>query len=225
MIAVNGDLSRRVHLCSDEMDWVPSPGGEVLRKRLHLVGTPEGGEVTSLVRYPPGAVFPPHPHPGGEEILVLEGLFSDAGGDWPAGSYLLNPEGFEHAPSSEPGCLLFVKLRQYPGSRRQWALDTGAMDWQTGTLPGVELKWLYRDDGYPETMRLERWAPGTLPEPRAYPGGVEVLVLEGSFNDEQAEYGRYDWLRLPAGASHRPASRDGCVLYIKENGLGGLTAG
>ncbi|GGO88105.1 hypothetical protein GCM10011348_42830 [Marinobacterium nitratireducens] len=224
MIAVNGDMSRRVHVRTGDMEWTPSPGGEVLRKRLHLVGTAEGGEVTSLVRYPPAAVFPPHPHPRGEEILVLEGVFSDAGGDWPAGSYLLNPEGFEHAPSSDAGCLLFVKLQQYPGKRRQQALDTGSMPWQPGPAPGIEVKWLYREAAHPETMRLERWAPATLSEPRLYPGGVEILVLEGGFNDEQADYGRHDWLRLPAGASHRPASRDGCVLYIKEHGLAGLTA-
>ncbi|MFC6671080.1 cupin domain-containing protein [Marinobacterium aestuariivivens] len=73
-------------------------------------------------------------------------------------------------------------------------------------------------------MRLERWAPGTVPESRNYPGGVEILVLEGAFDDEQGEYRRHDWLRLPAGSGHRPASRDGCMLYIKENGLGGLAS-
>ena len=76
---------------SQEMTWQPSPGGGVERQRLHLVGEPESGQVTSLVRYAPGASFPAHNHPEGEEILVLDGIFSDENGDWPAGSLLLNP--------------------------------------------------------------------------------------------------------------------------------------
>nr|WP_067293382.1 cupin domain-containing protein [Marinobacterium profundum] len=223
MIAVNGDMARRVHIHTDDEPWQPSPGGEVLRKRLHLVGTAEGGEVTSLVRYPEGAKFPLHPHPAGEEILVLEGIFTDQEGDWPAGSYLLSPEGYEHAPSSKEGCLLFVKLRQYAGPRHHFSVTTKARDWQPRES-GVEFKMLYQEKDYAETMRLERWSPSISLAPRVYPGGVEILVIEGSFNDEQGDYQRHDWLRLPAGAKHSPASKTGCKLYIKEAGLAALTS-
>ncbi|UTW11194.1 cupin domain-containing protein [Marinobacterium rhizophilum] len=221
MIAVNGDMARRVHINTDAEPWLPSPGGEVLRKRLHLVGSAEGGEVTSLVRYPAGAEFPLHPHPDGEEILVLAGVFTDQEGDWPAGSYMLNPVGFEHAPSSKDGCLLFVKLRQYAGSRHHFSVVTKELDWQP-TEAGVQRKVLYQEQGHAESMRLERWSPETLPALRRYPGGVEILVIEGSFNDEQGHYQCHDWLRLPAGAQHRMASKTGCKLYIKEGGLAAL---
>jgi anti-sigma factor ChrR (cupin superfamily) len=221
MIAVNGDMARRVHIHTDAEPWQPSPGGQVLRKRLHLVGAAEGGEVTSLVRYPAGCEFPLHPHPDGEEILVLDGIFTDQEGDWPAGSYLLNPVGFEHAPSSKDGCLLFVKLRQYAGARHHFSLDTKALKWQSGE-PGVQCKMLYKEPEHAETMRLERWEAGTVIGPRRYPGGVEILVLKGGFNDEQGDYQCHDWLRLPAGATHRPASKAGCTRYIKEAGLAAL---
>ena len=46
---------------------------------------------------------------------MLDGVFSDQHGDFPAGSFLLNPDGIRHAPGSVAGCVLFVKLRQYPG--------------------------------------------------------------------------------------------------------------
>ena len=82
------------------MEWVSSPSGSVWRKRVHLVGPPESGQVTSVVRYEPTSRFPAHDHPEGEEILVLDGVFSDEHGDWP-GTYLLNPEGFRHAPFPE----------------------------------------------------------------------------------------------------------------------------
>ena len=104
-----------------DMDWQPSPVAGVWRKRLELAGAVEAGRVTSVVRFDPGARFPRHAHPDGEEILVLHGVFSDETGDYPAGSHLLNPDGTSHAPWSGPGCTLFVKLRQYPGrTRRGW---------------------------------------------------------------------------------------------------------
>ncbi|MDP4917861.1 MAG: cupin domain-containing protein, partial [Haliea sp.] len=75
-VALNGDFSLRTVVDPHTLDWTPSPGGHVLRKRLHRVGQAESGQVTSLVRYEPGATFPAHDHPQGEEILVLEGVFS-----------------------------------------------------------------------------------------------------------------------------------------------------
>ena len=116
---LNGDLTQRAVMHTSTMEWQASPSGTVWRKRLHLVGSAEAGQVTSLVRYEPNASFPAHDHPEGEEILVLEGTFYDEHGDWPAGTYLLNPEGFRHAPFSKEGCMLFVKLRQYSGVGRQ----------------------------------------------------------------------------------------------------------
>ena len=111
--AINGDLPSVPWWTRHSMEWAPSPSGSVRRKRVHLVGPPESGQVTSVVRYEPHSRLPTHDHPEGEEILVLEGVFSDEHGDWPAGTFLLNPEGFRHTPFSEPGCVLFVKLRQF----------------------------------------------------------------------------------------------------------------
>ncbi len=93
--AINGDLSVRAVADTTQMEWAPSPSGSVWRKRVHLVGAPESGQVTSVVRYEPNSNFPLHDHPEGEEILVLEGLFSDEHGDWPAGTFL--PQAASHA--------------------------------------------------------------------------------------------------------------------------------
>ncbi|MDZ7827043.1 MAG: cupin domain-containing protein [Gammaproteobacteria bacterium] len=112
---LNGDTSRRLLVHASEMEWTASPAGGVERKRYHRVGPPEAGQVTSLVRYLPGSSFPRHGHPEGEEILVLEGVFTDHRGDFPRGSWLASPEGFEHAPSSDPGCLLFAEAAPVSG--------------------------------------------------------------------------------------------------------------
>jgi len=217
---LRGDLGRRETVDTRDLAWETSPGPGVSRKRLHRVGPAESGQVTSLVRYAPGASFPSHDHPEGEEILVLAGVFSDEHGSWPAGTYLLNPEGFRHAPWSEPGCELFVKLRQLPGrDRRHVAVDTGSLAWSPSPERGVATKVLYRQPPYPEEMRLERWEAGAAPGARAYAHGAELFVLEGSLRDEHGSYGPGVWLRLPAGAVHHPRSDAGCVLYAKRAGL------
>ncbi len=224
--AINGDLAVRVAVDTATMEWTPSPSRTVWRKRLHRVGPAETGQVTSVVRYEPGSTFHAHDHPEGEEILVLDGVFSDERGDWPAGTYLLNPEGFRHAPFSRDGCVLFVKLRQFPGrARRSVAVATDSIPWQATERRGVEVRPLYSQRGFADTMRLERWAPGADPGQRRYPGGAELFVVRGVFADERGQLGERAWLRLPPGAAHAPATRDGCVLYVKESGFAYLAAG
>lgn len=224
--SINGDLTRRVAVDTARMEWTRSPSGTVWRKRVHLVGPPESGQVTSIVRYDVNAQFPAHDHPDGEEILVLDGMFSDEHGDWPAGTYLLNPEGFRHAPRSERGCLLFVKLRQFAGkTRRHIVVDTEALDWTPTDTPGVTSKALYAQVGYDDVVTLERWAAGRRLGTRAYPEGAELFVLEGTFSDEEGRYKAGAWLRFPVGAAHRPRTEDGCTLYVKRGGLRYLRSG
>ncbi|GAB3285351.1 cupin domain-containing protein [Parahaliea aestuarii] len=218
--AINGDLSQRVVVATQAMPWSASPGADVWRKRVHRVGAAESGQVTSVVRYEPGARFPGHDHPQGEEILVLEGVFSDEQGDWPAGSYLLNPEGFRHAPWSEQGCTLFVKLRQFPGADRQKvAMQTQDQPWQSSVRRSVQWKKLYAQEPYTDFMRLEAWdSPAELGQIN-FPRGAELFVLKGRFADAHGEYGTHTWLRIPAGGALTPNSDDYCELYIKEGGF------
>ena len=62
------------------------------------------------MRWEPGTKFHPHMHMGGEEILVLEGTFSDEHGDYPAGTWMRSPHASEHQPFSREGCLIYVKV-------------------------------------------------------------------------------------------------------------------
>jgi anti-sigma factor ChrR (cupin superfamily) len=66
-------------------------------------------EHTALVRWEPGTQFTQHVHPGGEEIFVLEGVFGDEEGSYPAGAWLRNPAYSRHTPFSREGCTIFVK--------------------------------------------------------------------------------------------------------------------
>jgi anti-sigma factor ChrR (cupin superfamily) len=224
--AINGDLAVRVAVDTAKMEWTPSPSGSVWRKRVHLVGPPESGQVTSVVRYEPRSTFHAHAHPDGEEILVLEGVFSDEHGDWPAGTYLLNPEGFRHAPFSREGCVIFVKLRQYPGrARRHVATVSGDLPWQPTARVGVEVRPLYSQPTFSDTMRLERWTAGAPLGRIEYPNGAELFVVDGAFADEGGRFGPGAWLRLPPGGAHSPTADRGCVLYMKEGGFAYLKSG
>ena len=216
---INADLSVRAVAHTGRMDWTASPSGTVWRKRVYLVGPPESGQVSSIVRYEPASSFPAHDHPDGEEILVLEGVFSDEHGDWPAGTYLLNPEGFRHAPFSKRGCLLFVKLRQFSGrDRRHVVVDSDALEWESDSDRGVQVKPLYKQDGYTDEMSLERWETGSDLGAVAYEQGAELFVIQGEFHDEADRYVKGSWLRMPPGSMHHPRSESGCIVYIKQTG-------
>jgi anti-sigma factor ChrR (cupin superfamily) len=206
-----------------EMEWTPSPSGTVWRKRLHLVGGAETGQVTSIVRYEAGASFPIHDHPDGEEIFVLEGIFSDEHGDWPAGTHLLNPESFRHAPFSREGCLLLVKLRQYAGEGRVYIkTDSRDMKWSATHHKDIEMKSLYDDPRFPESIQLARWAAGAswnAPTPK---GGTEIYVIEGEIHDAEGDYPAGTWLRVPAEGSISLTSRAGAELYVKSGAVSSL---
>ena len=214
---VNADFSRRAIVAPHQHEWVASPQGGVERVMLDRVGA-EQARATSLVRYAPGAHFPPHRHPGGEEILVLEGAFSEDGMHHPAGCYLRNPPGSSHQPFSQEGALIFVKLQQMrPGERQAVRIDTrAASSWQGE--PGREICPLYADEA--EQTRLLRLAPGEAVFTDMVEG-AELLVLAGGVVADGEPYARGTWMRLPAGQYlDIVAGAQGACLYLKTGRLG-----
>jgi len=177
-----------------------------------------GGEVaraTSIVRYAAGSRFDAHGHPGGEEILVLDGVFSDEHGDYPAGSYLRNPPGSRHAPFSREGCTLFVKLWQFaPDDLESVRINTRSAAYRPGLVPGLTVLPLHEHAGV--STALVRWAPQTRFNTHTHPGGEEILVLEGVFRDEDGEYPAGSWLRNPRWSRHTPyTGPEGALIYVK----------
>ena len=216
---INADLTQRVVVNTDTVDWIPSPSKGVERRMLERAGE-EVAHATSLVRYRPGSWFPRHVHRGGEEILVLEGVLSDEHGDYPAGSYLRNPPGSAHEPASREGCLLLVKLLQmHPGERERLVVDTRAGTWQRAQPDGPERMELFRDAAHGESVTLVRFPPRAGVEGDLHTGGEEVYVLEGLLEDEHGRYPAGTWLRQPHGSSHSPFSTAGCTLFVKRGHL------
>ncbi|WP_218616889.1 cupin domain-containing protein [[Phormidium ambiguum] IAM M-71] len=172
--------------------------------------------VTMLTRFEPGGFFPLHGHPGGEEILVLEGNFQDETGVHPPGTYMLNPEGFNHHPFSNEGCLTFVKLRQHGGkTRQQVRTNIFELPWQTGTVAEIEVQPIYEQVGYPEKVWIERWQPGTKLSEVVETELKEIFVIQGTWSDDFGDYPTYSWLRYAPNCPYSPASKDGCLIYVK----------
>jgi anti-sigma factor ChrR (cupin superfamily) len=220
---INSDLTQFAVAQTDDLPWQASPSATVWRKRLEYFGdNAESGHVTSVVRYDPDSAFAPHDHPEGEEILVLDGVFSDEHGDYPAGTFLLNPTGFRHAPRSADGCVLFVKLCQYAGEDRpQVTIDTNKAEWQPHAIDGVELLPLYQSEDYPENMRLVRISPGVRFPHHTHVGGEEVFLIDGTIEDERGQFGKGAWVRFPDGSTHEPFTKTGETLYVKTDHIKG----
>ncbi|MCP9941194.1 cupin domain-containing protein [Cyanobium sp. ATX 6E8] len=214
---LHADLSQRAVLHTPNLAWTPSPMAGVERRLLDRLGG-EVARATSIVRYSPGSQFERHSHGGGEEILVLDGTFSDEHGDYTAGTYLRNPAGSSHAPFSEQGCTLLVKLHQmHSADQQRLAIDTCSAAWLPGLVTGLEVMPLHAFGS--EHVALVRWAPGTVFQPHRHGGGEEIFVLKGVFQDEQGTYPAGSWLRNPPGSVHRPWSELGCTIWVKTGHL------
>lgn len=209
----NDDPSQQVVIRSTELLWQPSPASGVLRRLLARDGG-EDARATTIVRYEPGAAFPPHAHPQGEEIMVLDGEFADEHGIYPAGTYIRNPAGTQHSPRSTAGCTLFVKLRHLGGhDAERLVIRSSDRRWRPGLVSGLEV-FALSQFGTTNTA-LVRWAPGTLFNKHQHFGGEEILVLQGTFQDEFGDYPTCTWIRSPHMSSHQPFSTTGCLIFVK----------
>ena len=216
---INADFTKRAVVHGAKQSWQPSPMAGVDRRMLDRIGA-EVARATSIVRYAPGSHFSAHTHTGGEEFLVLEGVFQDEHGDFAAGTYVRNPPTSSHTPGSKPGCTIFVKLWQFDmNDRTQLRIDTESEPYLlVDGKVGVERLELFINEH--EQVSMEKWHPNTPVELNAELG-MEVLVTKGGFTESDEEYESQSWLRLPkGGATVATAGEDGATVLIKRNHLG-----
>lgn len=209
---INMDFNERVVIETALQEWVASPMPGVWRKPLAREEA-ERGHATSIVRYEPGARFSTHDHPLGEEILVLEGVFSDETGDYPAGTYFRNPEGFRHAPFSREGCILLVKLHQFqPGDTEHTVIDTTNTSFQPGA---GKLQVLPLHQHGSEQVALVRWPAGERFTEHSHVGGEEIYVISGALEDEYGRYPVGTWIRSPHLSKHFPHVQEDTLIWVK----------
>jgi quercetin dioxygenase-like cupin family protein len=193
MPSVRADFTVPAWLAPHDFEWVSSPQGGVERVMLDREGD-EVATATSLVRYAPGSRFPAHDHARGEEFLVLQGEFGDQHGRYGPGTYVRNPPGSHHAPFAEPGCLIWVKLRQFhPEDLRHRVIDLRL------SLParGTVSKELHRFRT--EVVTSIAAAPGARLALPAAEDVQELFVIDGAVQWRDLVFERHGWLRVPAG--------------------------
>ncbi|MBK5927607.1 cupin domain-containing protein [Rhodobaculum claviforme] len=95
-------------------------------------------------------------------------------------------------------------------------VDAGAMDWHASPAAGVDRRMLYRVGAeVARATSIVRYAPGSAFPAHAHTGGEEILVLEGTFQDEHDDYPAGSYFRNPPGTSHSPAASGGCVIFVR----------
>ncbi len=214
---INADLTKRAVVNSCELPWVDSPLPGVQRRMLERDGA-EIARATSIVRYIPDSFFTPHTHDGGEEFLVLDGVFSDEMGDFHAGMYVRNPPGSRHQPFTKQGCTILVKLRQFmPGDQDYVRINTNITEWLPGRINGMFIMPLHEFGA--EKVVLVKWRMGTRYAQRIPMQGDEIYVITGSLQDEEGIYPAGTWIRNPSGREHMLYSESGCMIYLKTGHL------
>lgn len=212
---LNADFSQRVVIHADQLEWSPSPMPGVDRRMLDRIGA-EVARATTIVRYAAGSKFSAHTHTGGEEFIVLEGVFQDEHGDYPAGTYVRNPPTTSHTPGSELGCTIFVKLWQFDMDDRTQFYKTMA-DELGSPVGGVATAELHRD-AHEVVSYCHVEAGATLRNPAN--GGLEMLVIEGSLSEGGHSLAKDAWLRLPDGTPlSGVAGPEGAKVWIKTGHL------
>ncbi|GLS91550.1 cupin [Psychromonas marina] len=209
---LNMSFDKKVVINTEQQAWVASPKAGVWRKPLAREDA-ERGHATSIVKFDAGATFSEHDHPLGEEILVLSGVFSDHTGDYHAGSYFRNPEGFLHAPYSKEGCVILVKLHQFQGGDKEHlVIDTHQQPWLPG-IGGLQVMPLHQHLG--ESTALVKWPAGEKFQKHRHFGGEEIFVISGEFIDEHGRYPKGSWIRSPHLSEHNPYVEQETVILVK----------
>lgn len=209
---INMNLDQSVSINTDECNWAITPQHGILRKKLERE-LDEKGRATSIVEYKPGASFKYHSHPNGEEILVLDGTFSDQLGHYKKGTYIRNPPGSMHAPFSKNGCTLFVKLNQFsPGDTSRVCIDTSNATWLAGQ-GNLQVMPLHEFDN--QHVALVKWPAKEHFQPHTHMGGEEIYVISGEFIDEHGHYPAGTWLRNPHMSKHHPFVEEETIILVK----------
>lgn len=212
---LNSDFDTRVVVHSEQLEWQASPMKGVDRRMLDRIGD-EVARATTIVRYAPGSHFSEHTHTGGEEFIVLDGVFQDEHGDFPEGTYVRNPPTTAHTPGSKPGCTIFVKLWQFDmEDRNQFRKDMA--EELAAPKDGVATALLHQDARETVTYHhLEAGATLTASDQ----GGIELLMISGSVSESGETLTKGSWLRVPEGQQLKAvAGADGAKIWIKSGHL------
>eukprot|EP01059_Diplonema_ambulator_P005923 TRINITY_DN15691_c0_g1_i2.p1 TRINITY_DN15691_c0_g1~~TRINITY_DN15691_c0_g1_i2.p1 ORF type:complete len:319 (+),score=52.63 TRINITY_DN15691_c0_g1_i2:568-1524(+) len=218
---LNSDLSKGVVVESGSVEWVGSQMKGVERRMLERKGD-EVAVCATIVKYERESYYDEHGHDEGEEFLVLEGIFSDNYGDFPAGTYVRNPPGSRHKPHTKDGCTIFVRLRQFQPDDQSFTRTNilESTDWEPTPTAGVTALPLHKYGS--ETVSIVKIAPQaafTTTADRI----EELLVIAGAFTLKVGDapptpHPPLTWMRHPAGTPVTITASDNEVTVLRREG-------
>lgn len=234
---LRSDLSVPYVVDSNLIEFVDSPAKGVQRRMLDRTGD-EAPRATTIVKFDSFATFPNHTHVGGEEFLILDGIFSDKlSGDHGRLTYCRHGIGTQHEPwVGEQGALLLVKLCQMNDTSEVPILiiDTeNSNDWKKDADAKRQRLDLFSSNKTGECVWMEKWEAGFESDHWIVgQGGEEIFVIKGDMSFENID-GTDDennknickegfWIRRPinwAGRQFKVRSENGCQLFIKTGHL------
>lgn len=237
---IRADLSVAHVVDSNKIPFVDSPVKGVERRMLDRDGV-EVARATTIVKYAPFATFSKHTHTGGEEFLILDGVFSDEiSGDHGRFCYCRHGIGTTHAPwTGENGALLLVKLRQMNDKTEApfTVVDTpNSKDWKIISNENEKKRErleLFSNETTGERVWMERFEAGFQTDQWIVAnGGEEIFVVQGDMkfsnvdgNDDENNRHQCSqgfWIRRPiswAGRRFHVETTEGCQLFIKSGHL------
>eukprot|EP00567_Pseudictyota_dubia_P010997 CAMPEP_0197464424 /NCGR_PEP_ID=MMETSP1175-20131217/64017_1 /TAXON_ID=1003142 /ORGANISM="Triceratium dubium, Strain CCMP147" /LENGTH=365 /DNA_ID=CAMNT_0043000405 /DNA_START=97 /DNA_END=1195 /DNA_ORIENTATION=+ len=229
-IELHSDKSKAELVRTSEVEWkATSQAGGVYRKMIERQGTEKVARATTIVKFSPNQSFPRHVHDGGEEFLVLDGVWKDDYGDFGKYSYIRNYIGSGHTPSiGEEGCVILVKLRQMS------LLSKGEPEHKNwGELTPIKAGGVYRKmierQGTEKVARattIVKFSPNQSFPRHVHDGGEEFLVLDGVWKDDYGDFPKYSYIRNYIGSGHTPSiGEEGCVILVKLRQMSLLSKG
>lgn len=99
---------------------------------------------------------------------------------------------------------------------RPVVVEANRLEWVPSPAAGVDRRMLFRiGEEVERATSIVRYTPGSAFPRHTHNGGEEILVLEGTFQDEHGDYPAGSYFRNPPGTSHVPAAKDGCVIFVR----------
>uniref|UniRef100_A0A7S4JRH3 ChrR-like cupin domain-containing protein n=1 Tax=Odontella aurita TaxID=265563 RepID=A0A7S4JRH3_9STRA len=208
LIELRSDKTRAELVRTGEIDWIAtSQAGGVSRKMIERLGTEKVARATTIVRFAPNQSFPRHSHDGGEEFLVLDGVWRDDYGSFGKYSYIRNYIGSGHTPTiGEEGCVILVKLRQMSHlskgepEHRNWVgltPDRVCDEGRTMDEEGV-VKKLSLFSSPLESTSVQVWPKESSLVIKVPKHGAELFVVDGSFTSQLlGDHDERSWCRIP----------------------------
>jgi len=97
------------------------------------------------------------------------------------------------------------------------SINSSQERWVASPAAGVVRILLERDGGEKTTRAtsLVAYQANSQFSSHNHPKGEEFFVLAGTFSDENGDYPAGTYVRNPPGSSHKPFSKNGCLIFVK----------